>query len=183
MKTSSADGGRKRWPAWYAPVGRRDRVRFLIAALLTAALATAGCGGGSQQLQPIDRSRLSSQLTEVRDAAGRGDRSAARQALDDFVGEVGRLQRAGALDATTAGALLLGARRARARLEVELAPPAPTQPAPTTQSEPPPAQAKQPKPAKKPKPEAKAPKQEKKQAKKDKGGSGHDGGSKGGKKH
>src|SRR5919206_2365978 len=99
MKTSSADGGRKRWPAWYAPGGRTDRIpdrvrghrgrapgtrparrhRPLIAVLVIAALALAACGGGdSEELQPIDRARLSSQLNEVRAAAARRDRSAAR---------------------------------------------------------------------------------------------------------
>ncbi|HKG17464.1 MAG TPA: hypothetical protein VKA96_07240 [Solirubrobacteraceae bacterium] len=161
----------------------RGRQRVIVV-LLTAALAPAACGGGgSQQLQPIDRSRLSSQLTEVRDAAGRGDRSAARQALDDFVGEVRRLRRAGTLDGPTAAALLLGAQRARDRLEVELAPPAaqPVAPAPQPQVQPEPAQ---PKPPKKPKPEAEPPKEQKKQQEnKDEGGSSHDHGDKGGKKH
>jgi hypothetical protein len=151
------------------------------AALLAAALAATGCGSASdrRQLEPLDRSRLTSQLGEVRDAAGRGDRSAARQALDDFTGEVRRLQGAGALDGPTAGALLLGAQRARSRLEVELAPPAqtqPTQPPPRPQRE----QAA-PEPRKRPEPGAKG--QGKKEEKKEKGGSGDDEGHKGGKKH
>jgi hypothetical protein len=160
-------------------MGARPRLRHrgLAAVLLIAALALAGCG--SQQLAPIDRARLSSQLSEVRDAAGRGDRSAARQALDEFVGEVRRLRRAGGLDGATAGALLLGAQRARARLEVELAPPPPPQPvSPAPQTPPGPAATE---PAKKPKPQG--PKHEKKQEKKDKGGSDHDQGHKDGKKH
>jgi hypothetical protein len=149
------------------------------AALLAAALAATGCGSASdrRQLEPLDRSRLISQLGEVRDAAGRGEGSAARQALDDFTGEVQRLRGAGALDGPTAGALLLGAQRARSRLEVELAPPAqPTQPAPRPQRE----QAA-PEPRKRPEPGAKE--QGKKEEKKEKGGSGDDEGHKGGKKH
>jgi outer membrane biosynthesis protein TonB len=156
----------------------------LAAAVLAAALAAVGCGSAShnRRLEPLDRSRLSSQLSEVRDAAGRGDRSAARQALDDFTAEVRRLRRAGAIDEPTAGALLLGARRARARLEVELAPPVQTQPAqpapPTPQPAPQPAR---PKPEKQPKPVTKE--QPKKQEKEEGGSGHHEEGHKGGKKH
>ena len=155
------------------------------AAVLAAAIAVAGCGpaGGRRELEPLDRSRLSSQLTEVRDAAGRGDRSAAGEALDDFAGEVRRLQRAGALDGPTARALLLGAEQARDRLAVELGPPPaqtqPVEPAPEPRRKP-----VTPKPAGRPKPPAKEePKEENKEDnKQDEGGSGHDKGQKGGKK-
>jgi hypothetical protein len=198
MKTSSADGGRKRWLAWYAPVAaanrvaagrvgrravgaRRQTIRGCAAGvLLAAALAAAGCGaaGNGRRLEQLDRSRLSSQLSEVRDAAGRGDRSAARQALDDFTAEVRRLRRAGALDGPTAGALLLGAQRARSQMEVELAPPVqapPAQPAPQSQ----------PRPPQQPKPGKQQPQKHKDQDEKEekKGASGGDKGHKDAKKH
>jgi hypothetical protein len=200
MKTSSAGRGRKRWLAWYAPVASANRVaggraaspgravevrshatgHWAAAALLAAVLAATGCGSASDRraLEPLDPSRLISQLGEVRDAAGRGDRSAARQALDAFTDEVRRLQGAGALEGPTAGALLLGAQRARSRLEVELAPPAqtqPTQPAPGPQRE----QAA-PEPRKRPEPGGK---EQGKKEEKEKNGSGDDEGHKGGKKH
>lgn len=149
--------------------------------MITAVLAMSGCGpvGGQRHLTPLDQSRLTSQLDEVRDAADRGDRSAAGQALDDFTGEVRRLQRARWLDATTARTLLIGAAQARHRLEIELAPPPqpqPAQPAPIPKREP-----AKPKPSKHPA-KQEGEKQHKHKAQDDQG-SGHGKEDKGGKGH
>jgi outer membrane biosynthesis protein TonB len=145
------------------------------AAVVAAGVAMPGCGsaGAERGLAPLERSRLTSQLAAVRDAAGRRDRSAAKQALDDFASEVTRLARVGALDSTTARALLVGVAQARRRVAIELAPPPPPQP---VQPAPAPERHRaKPKPPKQEAPKEEAPKEE------EKNGKGHGKGGKDGK--
>jgi hypothetical protein len=126
--------------------------RGLVAALL-ASVALAACGGEEHKpgLTAPQRQGLSTRVALVRESAAAGDLETTRRRLRGFRREVLRLRRAGALDAATARALVVGAIRADARAGSEIVPPppaaTPSQPAQT----PAPAPAKKEKHDKKPK--------------------------------
>jgi len=103
----------------------------LVAAL---ALALSGCGGDGQKpgLTVAQRHGLSTRVELIRQAAAAGDLATTQRRLRGFRREVLRLRQRGALDATTARALVVGAIRADARAGTEVVPPpAPTPPAET----------------------------------------------------
>jgi hypothetical protein len=104
------------------------RAASVLAAL--AALAAAGCGGSTSPKPPpaltgAQAQGLLTRLETVRAAATAGDPALTQRRLRGFVREVGRLRRAGALDAATERALLRGAAQAQAHAAVEVVPPPP----------------------------------------------------------
>src|SRR4051794_15303496 len=92
--------------------------------VVLAAAALGGCGGG-ESLSAKSADRLHAQVAAVRDAAGKGDRAGALDALDAMERRVRGLRAAGSLAAADADALRRGIGRARRRVRVEIAEPAP----------------------------------------------------------
>jgi len=96
-----------------------------------AALALAGCGSSHPpRLAAPDRAGLLTRIANVQAAAVAGNKDLALQRLRGFAREVGRLQRAGELDAATARALVTGATQAQQHAAAEIVPPPAPAPAP-----------------------------------------------------
>lgn len=108
--------------------------------ILAVALACGGCGGSDKETEPgltASQARsLTARLDQARQAGTARDLPQTLARLRAFRARVASLRRAGALDASTARRLRLGAVRAEARANTELAaPPAVTQPAPAPKEE------------------------------------------------
>ena len=110
--------------------------------LLVTAAVVAGCGGSSPSdaggLSAAQRQALVAQLEAVRTAAATRDRGATHSAVDRFRGSVAHLRRTGALTASQARVLRIGAARLVSRFDSDN--PAPVVPA-VTQTTPAPAPA------------------------------------------
>ena len=116
--------------------------------LLVTAAVVAGCGGSSPSdaggLSATQRQALIAQLEVVRTAAATRDRDATHAAIGRFRQSVGHLRRTGALTASQARALRIGAARIVSRFDSDNPAPAPatTQTTPAPAPTPPPGQAK-----------------------------------------
>jgi hypothetical protein len=102
---------------------RPMRNRALMAALV--ALALSGCGGEEPTLSTGSADELHAQVSAVRDAAGKGDRDAALEALDGLAARVRELESGASLAEADADALRRGIGRAKRRVRQEVAAPAP----------------------------------------------------------
>ena len=116
------------------------RIRALIVVL--AAVAVGGCGG-DPTLSSSSAKELKAQVDAVREAASKGDRAAALEALDGMAGQVEDLESGGSLANADADALRRGIGRAKRRVRAEIAEPTP---APTATAEPTPAATATPEP-------------------------------------
>ena len=103
---------------------RPMRNRAMIAALVAVALG--GCGGEEPTLTSGAADELHAQVSAVREAAGKGDRDAALEALDGLAARVRELESGGSLAEADADALRRGIGRAKRRVRQEVAAPAPT---------------------------------------------------------
>ena len=118
-----------------------------------ACLAVAGCGS-EPRLEPGTAGALSEDVAAVRAAAREGDRDGALGGLDSLHAAIEQAEADGELDERDAVELRRGVRRAKRRVDQELAaapPPPAATPEPTATPEPPPAAMPAP-PGKKPKP-------------------------------
>ena len=99
-----------------------------MAAAAAAALALAGCGSHSKPaLSGPQRQGLLTRIALIREAAAAGDLATTQRRLRGFGRAVAGLERDGALDASTAAALVAGASRALQRAPTDVvaaAPPA-----------------------------------------------------------
>ena len=102
--------------------------------VVLAAVALGGCGG-EPTLSSGSAEELHSQVAAVREAAGKGDRAGALEALDGLEGEVRDLEDRGSLAQADADSLRRGIGRARRRVRAEVAEPTAT-PAATATPEP-----------------------------------------------
>jgi hypothetical protein len=109
-----------------------------------ACLAVAGCGS-EQQLETGTAEALREDVAEVRAAAEEGDRAGALSGLDALHARIAQAESDGELDDRQAVELRRAVRRAKRRVDQELAP----EPPPAPVAEPP---AKKPKPGKGPPP-------------------------------
>ena len=115
--------------------------------VVLAVVVVGGCGG-EPTLSSDSADALHAQVAAVREAADKGDREAALEALDGLADQVRDLEAGGSLAKADADALRRGIGRAKRRVRAEVAEPAPTAtatatPVPTATPEPP--QAKPPK--------------------------------------
>ena len=99
------------------------RARALIVVL--AAVALGGCGGAEPTLSQSTAEELHAEVAAVREAAEKGDRAAALEALDGMESEVRDLLAGGSLAQADADALRRGIGRARRRVRAEVAEPEP----------------------------------------------------------
>src|SRR5688572_21719508 len=99
------------------------RNRALMAVLVAVALS--GCVGEEPTLGSGAAEELHAQGSAVREAAGKGDRDAALEALDGLAARVRELESGGSLAEADATALRRGIGRAKRRVRQEVAAPAP----------------------------------------------------------
>ena len=121
---------------------------------MLAAVALGGCGG-EPTLSAGGADDLHGQVATVREAASKGDRTGALEALDGLEADVRDLQNGGSLTKAAADALRRGIGRARRRVRADAAeatpaaePTATPTPTPTPTATPAPPKAKPPKPPK-----------------------------------
>ena len=100
------------------------RTRALIGVLVAVVLS--GCGGDEPTLGSGAADELHAQVAAVREAAGKGDRDAALEALDGLAARVRELESGGSLAEADATALRRGIGRAKRRVRKEVAAPAAT---------------------------------------------------------
>ena len=100
------------------------RTRALIAVLVAVVLG--GCGAEEPTLSSGSAGELHAQVAAVREAAGKGDRDAALEALDGLAAQVRDLEAGGSLAEADATALRRGIGRAKRRVRQEVTAPAPT---------------------------------------------------------
>jgi hypothetical protein len=99
------------------------RNQAFIAALVAVVLS--GCGGDEPTLSSGSADELHAQVAAVREAAGKGERDAALEALDGLGARVRELESGGSLAEVDATALRRGIGRAKRRVRQEVAAPAP----------------------------------------------------------
>jgi len=100
------------------------RTRALFGVLVAVVLS--GCGGDEPTLGSGAADELHAQVAAVREAAGKGDRDTALEALDGLAARVRELESGGSLAEVDATALRRGVGRAKRRVRQEVAAPAPT---------------------------------------------------------
>ena len=99
------------------------RARWFVALV---AVVLSGCGGDEPTLASGAADELHAQVSTVREAAGKGDRDAALEALDGLAARVRELESGGSLAEVDATALRRGIGRAKRRVRQEVATPATT---------------------------------------------------------
>jgi hypothetical protein len=92
--------------------------------VVLAVAALAGCGG-DPTLTASRADELHARVAAAREAAGKGDRDGALEALDGLEADVRDLEAGGSLAEADADALRRGVGRARRRVRAELAEPTP----------------------------------------------------------
>lgn len=93
--------------------------------VVLAAVVVGGCGG-EPNLSSGSAEELHAEVAAVREAAGKGDRDGALEALDGLAAQVRDLESGGSLAEADATALRRGIGRARRRVRAEVAAPAAT---------------------------------------------------------